>query len=75
MEGFAKFLSTYYEDIKKENLLKRLQQKGFDNLMAEVNKQRPNFNSKKECLPFVLTDIYNKNRKKDYKLDKKLLFI
>lgn len=75
IEGFAKFLATYYEDLKKDNLLKRLQQKGFDNLMADVNKQRPNFNSKKECLPFVLTDIYNKNRKKDYKLDKKLLFI
>lgn len=75
IEGFAKFLATYFGDLKMENLLKRLQQKGFDNLMAEVNKQRPNFNNKKECLPFVLTDIYNKKRKKDFKLDKKYLFI
>lgn len=70
MEGFAKFLSTYYNNLKLNELSKRLKQKGFDNFMAEVNKQSPSFDSKKECLPFVVADIYNKRRNENNKLKK-----
>lgn len=70
MEGFAKFLSTYYSDLKINDLSKRLKQKGFDDFMAEINKQRPSFGSKKECLPFVVADIYNKKRRKENQLSK-----
>lgn len=75
IEGFAKFLSTYYDDLKLNELSKRLKQKGFDDFMAEVNKQKPSFGSKKECLPFVLADIYNKQRRKENQLNKILLHV
>lgn len=70
LEGFAKFLATYYEKIDQKNLTERLRKTGFSDFMAEVNKQRPSFNSKKECLPFVVADIYNKRRSKNNKLNK-----
>lgn len=75
MSGMAKFLSTYYEDLNMEILENKLQKQGFSNLLAEINKQRPNFKSKTEAVPYVLADIYNKKRKADYKLNKKYLMI
>lgn len=75
IEGVAKFLSTYYEEINFKTLEQKLQKQGFSNLLSEINKQRPNFKSKREAVPFVITDIYNKNRKADYKLNKKFLMI
>ena len=41
----------------------------------DINQMRPNFSSKKECLPVVVADIYNKRRRKSFQLDKRLLFI
>lgn len=70
IEGFAKFLATYYENIKKDDLTERLRKKGFSDFNAEINKQRPSFKSKKECLPFVLADIHNKKRRKNNQLNK-----
>lgn len=75
MEGFAKFLANYYTQINQDSLKERLEKLGYNSLMAEVNKQRPNFKSKKECLPFVLADIYNKKRKQENKVNKQFLMI
>ena len=75
MEGFAKLLYTFEDSLKMNELIKRLKQKGFNDLLADINQIRPNFSSKKECLPVVVADIYNKRRRKSFQLDKRLLFI
>lgn len=75
IEGVAKFLNSFEQNINMNSLEQKLQKQGFSNLLAEINKQRPNFKSKTEAVPFVIADIYNKNRKADYKLNKKLLML
>ena len=59
-----------YSNLKINELSKRLKKTGFDDFMTEVNKQSPSFSSKKECLPFVVADIYNKRRNENNKLKK-----
>jgi ORF016 len=51
------------------NLVKKLQKMGYEGFILEVNKKQGGFKSKPECLPFIVTDIYNKGRRQENKLD------
>lgn len=74
LRGFTQFLSTYGDKLDVQNLIERLQGTGYEGFMKEVNKNKNGFNTKKECLPLALADIYNKKKRSDNRLDKRLLF-
>ena len=75
IQGFSKFIETYKNEINLTELVSRLEVLQLDGLLTEVNKNKAGFSSKKECLPFTLADIYNKNRRKNNKLNTKFLLI
>lgn len=74
MYGFSKFLKTYYKTLDMQNLVDKLENVGFEGLMDKVENEKFKFKNKKECLPYVMTDIYNRNKKKG-QLDRKQLMI
>lgn len=69
LRGFSKFLKVYLNKVDLNNLVKKLQKMGYEGFILEVNKKQGGFKSKPECLPFVVTDIYNKGRRQENKLD------
>lgn len=75
IQGFSKFLETYKEEVELSELVKRLNKLQLDGLLTEISKNKAGFSSKKECLPFTLADIYNKGRRKDNKLNTRLLLV
>lgn len=75
IQGFSKFIETYNDEINLSELVNRLEVLQLDGLLTEINKNKAGFSTKKECLPFTLADIYNKNRRKNNKLNTKFLLI
>lgn len=74
MDGFSKFLRTYQKDLDFQFMVDRLGNIGFDKFIEKVENETHKFKDKKECLPFVIADIYNYNKKKN-PLDKRLLIL
>lgn len=74
MEGVSKFIAIYKDKIDTDKLIHRMQSTGFEKFVNKCSKYESSF-SKKECPPLVMVDIYNYRRRKEFQLDKNLLFI
>lgn len=75
LRGFANFIGKYGRQIDFNHLINRLNELGFESFIQETNKHKATFNTKKECLPIALIDIYNKRKHKKNQLNKRMLFI
>lgn len=75
LRGFSKLLTVYLNEIDLNILVTRLQKIGYDGFILEINKKQGGFKTKKECLPFVVADIYNKGRRQNNQIDKMKLHI
>lgn len=70
LEGVAEFLTTYVNDeLNIQFLVKRLQEIGFEEFNRETQKYKLTINQLKKCPPYALVDIYNKNKRKENKLN------
>ncbi|WP_258390349.1 hypothetical protein [Staphylococcus aureus] len=75
LRGFSKLLKVYLHEVDLNFLVKKLQNIGYEGFILEINKKHAGFKTKKECLPFVVVDIYNKNRRQKNQLDKMKLHV